>query len=252
MLPKVDDSAGWQRLEDIVVRNQLWMASADSLNDPFDFSIHYKMSEKGAALRRSVEHYFRRENNIGSARARTLVRSDLIANPKLLERLLRNAHERFLRQLGVCSFSADPRVSRLWSHYSNDHSGICIQFDPSRDPRCFVLHRMTYSKEPKRVIESLDQLDHDTNLRLLMEKEEQWKDEREWRAVEIGNANIQRGFRPDALTGIILGLRCRDAAILDILAKILGMRQSKKFPMPEIYQVVKPDVGTRLRLLRVP
>lgn len=52
---------------------------------------------------------------------------------KPLERSLRfwSAIEKEINRYRLCSFSGNPNSLLMWSHYSNRHSGICIELDLS-------------------------------------------------------------------------------------------------------------------------
>ncbi len=115
---------------------------------------------------------------------------------------------------GVICFSATWRNPRMWSHYAERHTGICLGFDVARS-----------HAEPVRYIDRPlpDPFEHDRGAtrRLrpeiveaaLRHKPAAWRDEEEWR-VRAPLANRHDGVAYHAFDGgldlreVILGARC--------------------------------------------
>jgi len=99
---------------DSLVKGAWCFARQDQLNDPFDCNIDVINSIKNAT--RSLNG--RRAANLNA----------LLAT----NRLLRN-FQRELDKLGICSFSLHMKETLLWSHYANNHSGVCVLYDVPED-----------------------------------------------------------------------------------------------------------------------
>ncbi|MCP4252083.1 MAG: DUF2971 domain-containing protein [Candidatus Scalindua sp.] len=112
---------------------------------------------------------------------------------------------------GVCCFSAAVGNPLLWSHYGDQHRGLCIGYGLDRVPRP-KLQKVVYGGS-RTVATSLiaqallkndpkaqELLDRD----VLLRKASPWRYEREWRL--LGN----RGVQDSALTlkDVTFGLRC--------------------------------------------
>ena len=54
-IPPSSDSTGRRRLEDLLVENKLWLATASSFNDPFEGRVDYVVPYRGAHLRQAME-----------------------------------------------------------------------------------------------------------------------------------------------------------------------------------------------------
>ena len=93
-----------------LVNSELYFASPETLNDPFDCSVEIPKALEAA---------------ISLAKGAT---KDLLIK-------LRNEGEYFgtiqdmLLRYGVCSFSTDETNPLLWSHYSDEHRGLCLMYD---------------------------------------------------------------------------------------------------------------------------
>lgn len=112
-------------------------------------------------------------------------------------------------KLGLLCFSKNWRNPVLWSHYADQHRGICLGFDVPAD--CldkveYVPHRLRF----EQLIPSDEQL-----LELLRTKYKDWAYEAEFRRIlrleetyKIGNRHF-RSFGADlALREVVLGARC--------------------------------------------
>jgi hypothetical protein len=115
---------------------------------------------------------------------------------------------------GLLSFSSDWMNPVLWSHYADQHRGICLGFNLLRD------HAIPVKYEAQRLA---DQLDHDAPAvirpdmasQLLETKFEHWQYEAEWRCFfPLSDAVSQESlyfvpFSPSLeLAEVILGERC--------------------------------------------
>jgi len=115
---------------------------------------------------------------------------------------------------GVCCFSAGFSNPLLWSHYGDEHRGLCIGYSLDRLPEP-QLHRVEYGgcRSIKTSLIASAVLDEDARSQqeldsaVLLKKAPSWRYEREWRL--FGNRGIQdSAFR---LTDITFGVRCPDA-----------------------------------------
>lgn len=93
-----------------LVNSELYFAPPKQLNDPFDCNVNiYKSLEKAIS----------------------------IATDEVEKRLIKlKKHEDYFSTIqkklltyGVCSFSTDLLNPLLWSHYSEDHRGLCLLYD---------------------------------------------------------------------------------------------------------------------------
>jgi hypothetical protein len=127
---------------------------------------------------------------------------------------------------GICCFSEEFDNPLLWSHYGDQHRGICIGYTLDRKPKP-ALRQVKYGGERtittslleqallKNNADAIAQLDAD----FLLRKAPEWSYEKEWRL--IGNVGLQDS--PLKLTEVTFGLRC-PGAVQHILMKALEGR----------------------------
>lgn len=130
--------------------------------------------------------------------------------------------------LGLLSLTERNDDILMWSHYSESHSGFCLEFDSSIfDPE--LLKQVTYSDDVYRVQCRVDDQEQgvvvpvDTDEYLIgicNTKKIDWQYEKEWRDVRKQSGAYK--FDPSGLTGLILGYKIpeeKKEILFDVLAK---------------------------------
>ncbi len=134
---------------------------------------------------------------------------------------------------GVLSMARSWDNPLMWSHYADEHRGICIEYETD-DHRCTTLGPVDYRSSRFIHISDLHQwLVNDSSEakrkifdQYFFAKAPQWRYEREWRAVARKNGVQDRPFN---LHAVHFGLRC-DVAIVTTIAKLFDdLRTAPKF-----------------------
>lgn len=141
-----------------------------------------------------------------------------------IERELDRHYER-----GVCSFSTNFSSPLLWSHYGDQHQGLCVGYGVKREPAP-KLNKVVYggsrsiktSTLSKAFIERDRQAQSDLNRDVLLRKARGWNYEREWRL--IGPQGVQDS--PLLLKDVTFGVRC-SSSIMHSVVNALSGRESK-------------------------
>ena len=111
-----------QSLREITVP-EIYLASPESLNDPFEFSVRSDLEILG-----NLDDTIERLNNHLKLRVSPTGTKEQIAS-QLIEELLRQTSREFWN--GVACFQDTNDCLLTWAHYGSGHSGICIEYDPS-------------------------------------------------------------------------------------------------------------------------
>lgn len=143
-----------------------------------------------------------------------------------------------MRTFGVLSMAARWNCPLMWSHYADEHKGVCIEFDVT-DHRCDHLSAVDYdtaglikasdlfawkvrgSQSAQRVIWNA----------FFYAKAKQWRYEREWRDVARKSGAQDT---PLKLNAIYFGLRCDYAVVVAVVK--LFTRASPPMKFFEIYR----------------
>jgi hypothetical protein len=133
---------------------------------------------------------------------------------------------------GICCFSSEQDNPLLWSHYADQHRGICAGYSLERNPKPNLLkveyggdRAVRTSSIAKAVIDNdlvhKERLDRD----ILLRKALPWKYENEWRL--LGNHGLQDSDL--SLEEITFGLRCPTSVIHAVVSAISGRSKPIKF-----------------------
>lgn len=141
------------RTLDIIRENYIWLAEITTLNDPFECSIQF---DNDKCLREYYSSSTFKTNfkeltghDLSDKEIKSLIRSDkpferyielckiknipfgMTADQQIekIQKRWNEIVEETNRKLRICSFSLIKDSLLLWSHYSDEHKGICLEYD---------------------------------------------------------------------------------------------------------------------------
>jgi hypothetical protein len=201
------DPAG--HTERIFAASEAYFAGPFSFNDPFESRFTLSMA---ATAKERVAKFMRilpvQEPMLAASareqRARALARivlPDPQASATGLSQVL-------AAKTGLFSLSAKRDDILMWSHYADNHRGICLEFavrhtDPFLGQRVLPV---SYSRALP-VVRWFQDDDWGMVKKVVLTKAIHWKYEAEWRIVDPFNGAGVQVFPADILTGVILGAR---------------------------------------------
>lgn len=119
------------------------------------------------------------------------------------ESIQMKAIKNVLGKCGVFCFSTKNKSLLMWSYYSEDHAGVCVEYDPSKDAQLrnillpvkysndFV--KFNYLRQPERATDAI------------LQKAKCWAHEKEFRIVRKDEAGSIIKLNPQAITSVIFG-----------------------------------------------
>ena len=244
-----------------LVRDQLWFADPKSFNDPLDTQPSLDVDVDESALKGILSALIERRTSaekISAARAlkakgsRLLERIESLsreearrviqtieynakhpeADSNFLERELRSNIEEELVQRydsGIVSLSERDDCPLLWSHYGDEHRGICIGYSVrDKEPRKpakveYKGNRQILASKVAAMLRGDENARKQVDEAVLLRKGEGWRYEQEWRL--IGNQGLHDS--PLELEEIIFG--CRFEGIADLA--LFKTFESRKRPV---------------------
>ncbi|MCZ7448144.1 DUF2971 domain-containing protein [Rhizobium rhizogenes] len=137
---------------------------------------------------------------------------------------------------GIVSFGSRATCPLMWSHYGDQHNGICAAYSvpPEAQPS---LHKITYGGSREVLASEVAAMDNDNEARrrvddaVLLRKAASWGYEREWRLIG------KRGVRdsPLELEEVIFGIRCKSTVKFTIVQVLSNRgRPVRFFEMREV------------------
>ena len=248
---------------DALCHDQLYFASPSDFNDPLDCSPNLEADSDNATLRSvlrallakrihdeaagALAHARIRKNEAAEKHLRRIAERDVEAQLSNIAYMATNPEyevskeeaeswlltQEIQRELtrqydsGVCCFSSAYDNPLLWSHYGDQHKGICIGYGLDRDPPPH-LRRVVYggnrlimtSTVAKAVLHGDAAAKDQIEQNMLLRKAAPWRYEREWRIVD----NVGLNDSCLQLLEVTFGLRC-PAALAHMVACALEGRE---------------------------
>jgi hypothetical protein len=189
---------------DILLLNRMWAANPTTFNDPFDCYPHVDLTgtyeEARAFMERSITRTGRaisKERQHGLAT--DIERDGFITMMDGLQP--QDVFRESISQFGIVSLAQCNSDILMWSHYAENHTGVCLEFATDVEP--FIKAQKVRYKVERPRFRPLNRDRSDLIERVLLYKAKFWEYEHEWRYVRIGTGLVE--FSPQTLTAIILG-----------------------------------------------
>ncbi len=231
------------RLIDILKNHRIYCSNPAGFNDPWDCKPYFDpaLLEDPANRAATAESLIANQKGgpKGDIRDR-LLRTD--------ETFLKNVVHRFSEEQinfiqtkwAVYCLSPDPCLTLLWSHYSRNHKGICLEF--GTDSKFRAAQKVRYQKE----YPSLLLHDPKSYLQMLLIKSDVWEYEQEFRLVCSRFTDLKdfpltmdgdySSIGPNDLKSIIVGCQADNATINTVRTLVKEhaphalVRQAKRSP----------------------
>ncbi len=201
------DSKG---LERTITHNEIFLPDSTVFNDPFDcrpfITTHKSKSKKKEFYESIIKSRFPNATKMEIKKElKKNLRSKTLENRiHLEERLLT-----FIKDFGIYCLTEIPDDILMWSHYSDSHRGICLQFDATKELSIFwETYKIAY-QEKYPIVNVMDMGTYDQFFDLFATKSTHWEYEQERRAIKgpsEGGSKIYT-FDPELLTGVIIGAK---------------------------------------------
>ncbi len=138
----------------------------------------------------------------------------------------------------------------MWSHYAQEHTGICFQFHvPSAPVQLAVSLRVEYSDDFVRINWAERETAGVKVAEALRRKARAWSYEGERRIIVRLAANTPLPFQPAGLVGVILGMRASDSTV-ELVAQRCADRNHTHGTQTRIFRAQKVPGHYRLEVRR--
>lgn len=204
-----------EHIADLLTRNRIHCSTPGKLNDPWDCQLWYDCdSLKDPTVRNQYVDWLNEMGDGFPTSERRTALEGWLKGPenlgKSIEDLARKVQVETARRRIYC-LTPHPDSILMWSHYSKNHSGICLEFQTA-NPLFSGAMKVTYLSHYPRFLPH--EMGMDQACQVLLTKSDAWSYEEEYRLVGIPQAppgapmqldsdwiNLPRG----ALTAVILG-----------------------------------------------
>lgn len=138
----------------------------------------------------------------------------------------------------ICCFTTNKFSSSMWTFYANYYNGVVLEFDFRKDIKLYDLISKVYYKNEILKIRNIDDIS-----RACIIKMHEWRREKEWRIIIIGENN-KAVFHLSCLMSITFGFNVKPNDI----NKITGIINSK-YKDVKLYQLKWDNLGMKRELL---
>jgi hypothetical protein len=214
-----------------------YFANRNQLNDPFDANSSFiKLTNDNNSLQ---EFY----NILVSSFPDNSSRNEFLRNYDLdsYKSLLSEQMGFFLNHFGVVCFSTHIKNYLMWSNYSKNGQGLCLQFNVEKDKSIFKnLRVMDYVEEPK-IFTFNPNSHHDTLDKLFFQKTLEWSKEKEIRLIQphVGKWS----FDKKCLDKVILGYNSKEYFVKKVKTIV-----RKNYPHANLFKMNEPKEYNKVSL----
>jgi hypothetical protein len=242
---RLDQPHSSEKLRETLVESVLQLRPPAGFNDPFDTSARFVVEGTVEQRRARFKEIVRtRTPRVSWKEQERTIRRLMSATAKELSEVCQASLAGLRNSTGVYCFAGTPRSTLMWSHYAQDHTGICLQFERVHDHHV-LLHALPVVYDDSYPIVNWIVGMHRAIGTMLFAKDPAWKYEQESRIVLPDQAGRYLRLRPAALRGIILGCRS-DSAVVATVDDLLAQRAARGHPPIHVYKATQHPNRFRL------
>ena len=205
-----------------VLKNQeLYFSHSSEFNDPFDSKSDLIWKGKMEDWIRFYSKYENKNPIVVKNFINETIKKGLLKKKKgYIQPSQKNTGLKYLLDYPrACCFSKDKNNILMWSHYANEHNGICLCFNSEQidngnflilDSNPHLLFRVVYDENLPKQVNMLSNYEPEKLVAFLHTKHSSWEYETEYRLILWGedfHGKFTKSFRKEDLEGIIFGLK---------------------------------------------
>jgi hypothetical protein len=146
-------------------------------------------------------------------------------------------------KIGMYCMSTRPDDILMWSHYSDDHKGYCLEFEASDDTPFFGEAQPVIYSDSYPTVDFFQTPSHEQLELIFLTKASHWRYENEWRIIDHTAGPGMREYPEGLMTGVIFGVRLSECHKSDI-RKWLAQRNHNV----QTYQAVRQDGNFKIEI----
>ncbi len=215
---------------------QVWYSSPITFNDPFDGFLELPKSREFDDLKAIIGRNLSHSNPFGDFELGVSITETPPGQTSTIVRRYRSTQseseaelEAKIKSRGLFCMSSDPANILMWSHYAQNHEGVCIGYELNEESykKYAKLVEVNYSTNgDKPVLDPSDFSDTELAIeKIFTSKYGDWVYEKEWRFIHSSElASSKKGLlveAPGAVARVIIGLKT-DPDYINKLEKIVG------------------------------
>lgn len=205
----------------LLKNSAIWFSNPLSFNDPFDCNLTIDANNSPEQIKKYFQLANWKKLKHSDSNVDKLINSNF-SDKEAFKRKLNSTKRKIMDNLGVACFTTNNDNLLMWAHYTQEHKGVVLEFDHSKDIDFFKPLKLinyineypkyNYYNARKKVVE-----------KLILNKSNHWKYENEIRLLKhkVGLAE----FKSLSLKAIYFGVRTSEKQINTIKTCINENRQ---------------------------
>lgn len=197
-------------LDRIFTNNEIFLPDPTKFNDPFDckpkITTHKRQVNNNQFFKSLIKEKF---PHLTKKETQHLLATNIWIKRLKTQEGLEDFFKIFIKGFGIYSLSETPDDILMWSHYSDSHNGICLQFKASIESTIFwEAYKVTYQTNYP-IINIMNLGNIYQFYELFCTKSDHWFYEKERRVIKTPDEGGSRpySFEPELLTGVIVGAK---------------------------------------------
>lgn len=204
-----------------LINNEIWFSNPNNFNDPFDCNLKcnyvtdsFFKERTENLLREAYNSAIRNESFFKEHKILTLISDSHEQKRKEETDRINKQLQDKVSQTGISCFSKTHLNIVMWSHYSDNHRGVCLAFNASEKVFFDKCHEVRYVEDFPNTDSILGVDDNSQNF-LFSTKSKDWEYEQEVRVIKRSNSLVK--FDPNSLEKIYFGAKCEKSGIKYII-----------------------------------
>ena len=219
----------------------IWFSPPAQLNDPFECRPLLTFDGTSEQIVEFLGKEYRKRNpNLppqnATARAVSIVLEGRHLDPNTWERVRQSVVTMLGHRIGLYCLSRNNNSILMWSHYSQNHRGYCLEFEATNTTPFFGEAQPVWYATDYPVVDFFNTPKEKQVDLIFLTKYVGWSYEEEWRIIDHGVGPGIHGYPANLLRGVIFGLRMPE----DDRAKIRAWIQKRGHPV-KFYEAVRSD-----------
>lgn len=224
--------------EALISESYLWFSTPSEFNDPFEcrpwFNFNYEPHQLVEAMARHIRRIKPSVTpNAATAEAVGIFLEGRHRRPEIWEALRTGVIESTTKRIAVLCLSAVEDSILMWSHYAQDHTGICLGFEWSECAPFFGRAQEVIYSDDFPIVDFFNTPADRQVENIFLTKFSGWKYEKEWRIIEHNSGPGSYEYPGGLLKTITFG--CKTAQKHKELVRIWAARRKSQVQFRECF-----------------
>lgn len=203
------DEKNTHHIRNMFIYNKLYFPAPSEFNDPFDCRLKFLFNGTKQQWRQFFNRLIKeREPELNRSQRQVKLREMMKVRNTIdfSNNVLRTLKD----DIGVLCLSEINDDILMWSHYSQGHTGFCLEFSYSPKEYFFGRALKVNYKLDYPLVNFFISTSEERFKEMIFTKARFWEYEKEWRIVEYDYGRGAYGFPKELLTGITFGCQMSD------------------------------------------